>query len=44
MATTLGEPDARLVKDLFRYEWVLVGTNPSNARLVVLKRPIPPFS
>jgi hypothetical protein len=41
-ATTLGEPDARLVEVLFRYEWILIGTNPANARLVVLKRPIPP--
>jgi hypothetical protein len=43
-ATILGEADARLVKLLFRYEWILIGTNPFNARLLVIKRPIPAFS
>jgi len=43
-ATILVEPEARLVKLLYRYEWILIGSHPANARLVVLKRAIPPFS
>ena len=39
-ATVLAGPVATLISRGFRYEWIFIGTTPSNARMVVLKRPL----
>ena len=41
---SLGKPDARLVENLVRYEWIIVGTNQFNARHVLVQRAVPPIS
>ena len=39
-ATVLAGPVATLVSSSFRHEWILIGTDPSNARMLKLKRPL----